>query len=628
MFTDPQTRLRPIEDLIRKDEPICGFARTFLETFPEIMSECFTSNGMTLLHYVFMSGKLKFGKDLIGMMDPKQLRKKTGEGNAAISFAVEANNIEMVKLMVCKSSKFLLKRNEHGHIPLITSAINGDEEMLRYLFSVTPMEDEFSKVLSRSEGATSEKRKQKEKEGATLITAALRVEIYDIALKLLKLFPTLATTQDADEKTAINVLAQKPSAFPSGNQFGFFQRCLYRRAGVGSYGRVGEALKFHLKKLHDKKLQHNQVDEIVGIICTQLVGSKDNQLIQSKAFDAVSLTVIHGIVELFTALTKSNAKLTNQRDKDGNGLFQLAVLHRQENIFEAIIDMGLQYPTTAPLDKKENNILHCAGFWLPLLHLHKVSGAALQMQREIQWFKQERVVKPKYREMKNRKGVKPEALFTQQHANLVREGEKWVKEASQACMVVSTLIATVMFAAAFTVPGGNDQNTGFPMFLTSRPFLFSIVSDEVSLFASCTSILMFFTLLTTRYAERDFLTSVPTKLILGLLFLFIAIATMLATFAAILIIVLPAIPVVLFGSLQFPIFVEIVMSTYGRGIFTRRKNPAFWYNTMRRVSTWCVNNKLYTFFSKSTWCVNNKLYTFFFRKKTRSKILKSPDLQV
>ncbi|KAI3847954.1 hypothetical protein MKX03_017479 [Papaver bracteatum] len=611
-MTDPQTRFLPIADHIRKDEPICGFARTFLDAFPKIMSDRFTLNGMTLLHYVILSGKLNFGKDLLDMMSSKQLRKKTDEGNAAISLAVEANNIEMVKLMVCKNSKLLLKRNEHGHIPLITSAINGDEEMLRYLFYVTPMEDKFSKELS-------------DKDGATLITAAIRVEIYDIALKLLKLFPRLATTQDDDGMTVIDVLAGKPSAFPSGIQFGIFQRGIYQIAGVGSCGLVGKALKItvpYLKKLHDKKKKHNQVAEIVDIICTGIADFKLKQLTQSRAFDAVSLTIIHGIVELFTALIKSNDSLMQQRDKDGNGLFQLAVLHRQENVFKAMIDMGIQRTTTAPIDKDKNNILHCAGFWRPLLHLNKVSGAALQMQREIQWFKEvQKVVKPKYREMENRRGIKPEALFTQQHENLVREGEKWVKEASQACMVVSTLIATVMFAAAFTVPGGNNQTTGQPMFLKSGAFLFFIVSDAVSLFASCTSVLMFFTLLTTRYAEPDFLTSLPTKLILGLLFLFISIATMLATFGATLVIVLhdhitwvyipvivlASIPVVLFGSLQFPLFVEILMSTYGRGIF-HRTNSGFFYNTMRRVSTWCVNN-------------SNKLYTFFLEKEARTKTL-------
>ncbi|KAI3908678.1 hypothetical protein MKW92_013768 [Papaver armeniacum] len=580
---------------MRKDEPICGFARAFLDAFPEIMSDRLSFSGMTLLHYVITSRKLKFGKDLLDMMTPKQLEIKTFGGNAAISLAVEANYIEMVKLMVCKNSELLLIRNGRRHIPLITSAINGDEEMLRYLYSVTP---KLSEKLS-------------DKDGATLITAAIRVEIYDIALDILKEFPGLVATQDDDEMTVINVLAGNLLPFRVEINLAFSEDAYtgWVMAGVGTYGLVGEVLKRvpYLKKFHEKKVKHNQVAEIVEFISTELV-------------------------DLFTALIKSNDNLMHQRDKNGDGLFQLAVLHRQENIFKAIIDMGLQHPTTSPPGEKDkNNILHCAGFWRPLLHLHKVSGAALQMQREIQWFKEvQKVVKPKYRdmenEMENGDGLKPEALFTKEHENLVKEGEKWVKEASQACMVVSTLIATVMFASAFTLPGGNDQNTGLPMFLKSRAFLFFILSDAVSLFASCTSVLMFFTLLTTRYAERDFLTSLPTKLILGYLFLFISIATMLATFAATVIIVLrenyswvyipvialASIPVVLFSSLQLPLFVEIVQSTYGRGIF-HRKHSGFYYNTIKRLSTWCVNNKL---------------YTFFFKKKTRTKTVKSRDLQV
>ncbi|XP_026414264.1 uncharacterized protein LOC113309955 [Papaver somniferum] len=125
--------------------------------------------------------------------------------------------------------------------------------------------------------------------------------------------------------------------------------------------------------------------------------------------------------------------------------------------------MGLRNQSTVPLDESMNNILHCAALWRPTLQFDKISGEALQMQREIQWFQEvERVVRPSYREMVNKDGIKPRDLFAQEHRILTTEGEKWIKEASQVCMIVATLIATVMFAAAFTVPGGNDQNTGLP----------------------------------------------------------------------------------------------------------------------------------------------------------------------
>lgn len=40
-----------------------------------------------------------------------------------------------------------------------------------------------------------------------------------------------------------------------------------------------------------------------------------------------------------------------------------------------------------------------------------------------------------------------------------------MKNTATSCTVVSTLIITIMFAATFTVPGGNDQNTSLSMFL-------------------------------------------------------------------------------------------------------------------------------------------------------------------
>ncbi|KAI3899979.1 hypothetical protein MKW98_000879 [Papaver atlanticum] len=612
---DSYAKYLPLIELIRKDD-LSGFWSYYGNVSQEARADRLKEDGSTALHVAVELRRLKIVKKILQRgMDMQQSEIKTDKGNAAISLAVEGNNMEMVKLMLDMNPNFLLIQNEHGHIPLLASAINGDEEMLRYLYQETPMEQIIVDEHSTKDGASAS---LSNKDGATLITAAIRVDIYDVALDLLMRFPRLATTQDENGKTVFSVLAGKPSAFPSGNQFGFFQRRIYGIVGANSNGLAGKALKAVVpftKQLHDKREKQDQALQIINFISPRLSGLNSDQLKQAQAFEAIYQTTIHGIIEFFTLLTNSNHNLINFKDEDENGLFQHAVLSRQEKIFLFIVEMGLQNQSTTVYDKHKNNILHCAGFWKPSSQLDKVSGAALQMQREIQWYQEvEKVVKLKYREMKNNKNKRPEALFTQQHRTLVKEGEKWIKEASQACMVVSTLIATVMFAAAFTVPGGNNQNTGLPIFIDSPSFLVFIVSDAVSLFASCTSILMFFTLLTARYAERDFQTSLPRKLILGLFFLFVSIAFMMATFAATLVIVLhkkiswvyapvillATIPVFLFGSLQFPLFYDIVMSTYGRGIFHRKKESSFCSNTMMRLSTWWVNNRIYAFFRMET----------------------------
>ncbi|KAF5197028.1 Ankyrin repeat family protein [Thalictrum thalictroides] len=95
------------------------------------------------------------------------------------------------------------------------------------------------------------------------------------------------------------------------------------------------------------------------------------------------------------------------------------------------------------------------------------------------------------------------------YKDMVKDGERFMKETSQACMVVATLIATIVFAAVFTVPaGGNKSETGVPVYLSSALFMVFIVADGISFFSSCTSILMFLAILTSRHAEQD---SLPRK---------------------------------------------------------------------------------------------------------------------
>ena len=60
-------------------------------------------------------------------------------------------------------------------------------------------------------------------------------------------------------------------------------------------------------------------------------------------------------------------------------------------------------------------------------------------------------------------GKTAQDIFTEQHKDLLENSEKWMKDTSNSSMVVTALIATIMFAAAYTVPGGNNES-GIPIF--------------------------------------------------------------------------------------------------------------------------------------------------------------------
>ncbi|RVW19191.1 hypothetical protein CK203_093862 [Vitis vinifera] len=62
--------------------------------------------------------------------------------------------------------------------------------------------------------------------------------------------------------------------------------------------------------------------------------------------------------------------------------------------------------------------------------------------------------------------------------------------------LAAALIATVVFAAAITIPGGNHDDTGIPNFSKENTFKVFAVSDALSLFLSIASVLICLSILT------------------------------------------------------------------------------------------------------------------------------------
>ncbi|XP_076958603.1 uncharacterized protein LOC143634394 [Bidens hawaiensis] len=220
-------------------------------------------------------------------------------------------------------------------------------------------------------------------------------------------------------------------------------------------------------------------------------------------------------------------------------------------------------------------MLHMVGK-KPKQTIKNVSGAALEMQRELSWYKEvEQLIPPSYRKRKNNAGETPRVLFAKEHAYLVSKGEDWMNN----YMVVATLIATIVFAAAFTLPGGYDQNTGIPFFSKKPSLIIFVISDAVSLISSSTSVLIFLSIPTSRYAERDFMQSLPRRLMFGIATLFLSVVTMMVAFSAsffllyneklkwvpITITCLAGVPVILFVKMQFHLlrtYNELVIEKY------------------------------------------------------------------
>nr|XP_043632956.1 uncharacterized protein LOC122604120 [Erigeron canadensis] len=271
------------------------------------------------------------------------------------------------------------------------------------------------------------------------------------------------------------------------------------------------------------------------------------------------------------------------RNEDGHNIIQYAVINRSEKVCSLVHQMR-QHKNVYKIIKDQfgNNLLHLAAKLAPTHKLSPISGAALQIQYELQWFKEvKKFVYPACTKEKNWYGDTPEMVFTKEHKELVTEGERWMKETANSFTITAALIVTIVFAAAITVPGGNDQEKGIPVFTNKTALKIFAISDAISLFTSVTSLLMFLSILTARFSEQDFLYILPTKLIIGLATLFISTTAMLVAFGAALflmfgrdnsltlipIAILTVPPVLSFLFLQFPLVIDLIRATYCRNLF-------------------------------------------------------------
>ncbi|KAF4396664.1 hypothetical protein G4B88_028978 [Cannabis sativa] len=273
-----------------------------------------------------------------------------------------------------------------------------------------------------------------------------------------------------------------------------------------------------------------------------IVGLQEKRMKMANVDKALQEAARRGLLDVFETINNANPSIL--RLPIAFGVFNVAVRYRHRNIFSLLQRIPSRNAITNTLSMTKTgemySIVQHAALLAPANHLSKIPGPALQMKSELEWFeevKQKSTVYP-------RDILEAEELFTKEHKELKSAGEKWMKDTATACSLVGSLIITIMFAVALTVPGGSlDKDEGLiragsPILLNDKWFTIFVTFDVISLLSATCSVLIFLAILTSRYGEKDFLTSLPTKLMTGLIFLFLSIATMTVTFCSALVILL------------------------------------------------------------------------------------------
>lgn len=393
------------------------------------------------------------------------------------------------------------------YLPIHAAAMSGHREVVLLLYSITGDHLDNKDLIE-------------------LLIILIKTDLYEVALRLFKDHPQLATLRDSNEETALHALAGKSmmsSYLANQNQQGMLQN-FFSSANVGS------------TKLALSHTKLEQAGTLVEIIWKEVIRLEDEDIstLIELPFQLTFVAAKKGNIEFLRVLIREYPRIIWKHDDMGRTMFHIAVLNHQVKILELIDEMGsMKDRIVSRRDYRGNNILHMAGVQPSNEGPNVVFGAVLQLQQEVFWFKKvSEIVRPVDAEARNYGLQTPGELFTHSHRSLMEDGQKWMRETADSCMVVATLVATVVFAAAFTIPGGNKGDTGVPIFIEEASFIAFAISDAVGLVFSAISILTFLSIRSSVYSEEDFLWRVPRSLASGLASLFMSIAAMMVVFCA------------------------------------------------------------------------------------------------
>ena len=134
-------------------------------------------------------------------------------------------------------------------------------------------------------------------------------------------------------------------------------------------------------------MDNNLSNLLVKHICKIVIDKADHNIAVKILGPAIGTAVTYGTYELIEECIVTYPGII-WYNVGGFYLFLAAIKQRQERVYNLVYQMsGHKVFAATQLDDENNeNALHIAAKLAPPHRLNVVTGAALQMQRELQWF--------------------------------------------------------------------------------------------------------------------------------------------------------------------------------------------------------------------------------------------------
>ncbi|GJR88038.1 ankyrin repeat-containing domain, PGG domain protein [Tanacetum coccineum] len=514
-----------------------------------------TIHNDTVLHMASFNKRNNLVVALLRSLNESHFDKLTwvNSSGSTILHETTANNgtVEAAREMLLRAPSLLTMTNKIGETPLFHAARYGKTKIFKVL-----CEEVEKAVRKGADLMTFLLRNDK----ATILHVAILSQNFDLAILITEKYPRLIGENDGNGLTSLQLLAMNPPAFDEGVGKSFLKRFIHDYIATSPEKRskvpIIEEIRYNkykcesAKKLariliaYDKswKATKSRLDmsrmKFHKYEGTSPSTMEKKEFLPSGPDTPLLLATKSGCTYIVEKILKYYPPAVEHIDEDGRNILHVAIKYRRKEIIDTVSrEAHSLRRLRGKIDRKGYSLLHMLSVEAKDSKAEDdIRSPALILRDDLILFERiKKVCTTLARLQINYDGQTAEQMFLEKNVQLRVDAKEWMKRTAENCSIVAVLIATVAFAAAYTVPGGPNQSTGYPLLKNQPFFTVFALADALSLTFSLTSVIIFLSILTSSFRLNDFRYSLHNKLMLGLTVLILAVSMMMVAFAATLI---------------------------------------------------------------------------------------------
>ncbi|KAL6325868.1 hypothetical protein AAG906_031127 [Vitis piasezkii] len=453
------------------------FAREAIRLNPGLLSQA-NMKGDTPLHTASRTGCLGMVEQFISR--PRNLlRMVNQEGDTALHVAVRNGHLDVVELLVDADIELLHMHNKANESPLYLAVERGFFDIAKHILNKCPTcSHRGTKDMTALHAAVVRTHQGHERgnDGPYLISLErLRQFVYRIVFKVLEYLGGPVSNQ-TDDIMAI-LLDKKKDMVKETDIFGWTP--LHYAAQLGYLEATRKLLEC------DKSVAY---------------------LWDKEDSSALHIAAKKGYINIMEEITKQCPCVYNLVDKNGWTILHVAAQCGESKVVKYILEVRGWESLINEIDNEGNTALHLAAIYG---HYNSVSilardGRVDKRATNKKYLKAIDIVqtnmdlgeiKKVYRE---RISLDASESLRDRNNEVVKKKEitsKYLKDVSNTHLLVATLIATVTFAACFSLPGGYNQdepNKGKSVFSTKVAFKAFVITDGIAFYCSTAAVFLHF----------------------------------------------------------------------------------------------------------------------------------------